>query len=84
MNSTAFWTYDDASDIETAFIVRWEVDPGERGSFWSPAFPARPVMVDITTPEGTPVEETDEVLLAAEKAMESAFNRGDDCDYGDE
>jgi hypothetical protein len=34
-------------------------------------------MVDITTPEGLPVEETDEVYLAAEEAMEAAFRRGE-------
>ena len=80
--TTAF--YVETTETETAFVVRWEVDPGEVGSYWSPSYPARPVMVDITTPEGLPVEETDEVYLAAEAAMEDAFRRGDDCDYGDE
>ena len=81
MNTTF---YVETETSETAFVVRWEVDPGEKGTFWSPSFPARPVMSTITTPEGLPVEETDEVYLAAERAMEAAFERGEDCDYDDE
>jgi hypothetical protein len=75
--TTAFWIENETTETETAFVVHWEVDAGEPGDRWSPPFPARPVMVDITTPEGLPVEETDEVYLAAEEAMEAAFRRGE-------
>lgn len=74
--TTAFWI-ETTETSETAFVVHWEVDAGEKGTFWSPEWPARPVMVDITDPAGLPVEETDEVVLAAERAMEAAFRRGE-------
>lgn len=84
MTITTTFYVETTETTETEFVVHWEVDPGEVGSYWSPSYPARPVMVNITTPEGNPVEETDEVVIAAERAMEDAFRRGDDCDYGDE
>jgi hypothetical protein len=79
MNTTFYVETETAAEI--ALTVQWGIEPGEEGSYWSPSYPAIPFVVAITTPEGTPVEETPEVYLAAQRAMIDAFEN--DCDYDD-
>lgn len=65
---------EDQEPETVTYTALWYVEPAENGGRESPSYPAYPVVESVLDPEGKDVSDDRDVMVAADNAVNAAYN----------